>query len=70
MCRTSRAGGIEIEIHMKLKSKVFRSGFSRWETAADEAADWVSKNLTTNTLVNISHCEDNKWAVIIVWYWA
>ena len=53
---------------MSVNFRIFRSGFSAWDTLFQQAADFASE-LGPDRLINISHSEDSHNGVVTVWYW-
>lgn len=50
---------------MKVQFKVFRGSLSRWETLAEEAAEFASR-IAPERLISISQSSET----VIVWYWS
>lgn len=46
--------------------KVFRGGFSKWETLFAQAAEFASA-IGPDRLISVSHSQDE---VVAVWYWS
>jgi hypothetical protein len=53
---------------MRVRFRVFRSGFSSWESLFQESADFAS-TIAPDHLISISHSEDQNEGVICVWFW-
>jgi hypothetical protein len=50
---------------MKVQFKVLRGSLSRWETLAEEAAEFASQ-IEPERLISISQSSET----VIVWYWS
>lgn len=52
----------------KLQYKVFKSGYSSWDTLFNQACEFAN-SIGRENVLNISHSCHNNDGVVTVWYW-